>query len=119
MEQEHTTKKEREYIRNRKLADILLGIEKGFFTRFRTRKKSCTEQEVVDAIIKCNNGQVGEADARKNINQYVGSEEYGMKHNLRKLSLLRNDTLGIEHIKTADGNVMYKIFTYSRDPSIS
>ena len=110
---------EREYIQNRKLAKILLGVEKGFFAKFRTKEGFFTEQEVVDAIIKCYDGQVSEADVRTNIQQYVGDKEYGTRYHLRKLSLLRNDTLGIEHIKTADGNAMYKIFTYSRDPGTS
>jgi len=115
MGKQHTTKKERDYVQNKKFAKLLIGVEKGFFGRFKSNEGLFTEQEIIDAIVKCHSGKITEEDARANISEYVGDERYGTRHTLRDLAFLRNDTLGVNHVRTKQGKTSYRIYYYSRD----
>ena len=116
MNKEYTTKREREYTQNRKFAEALFGIERGILAKFKSKEGIFTEPEVVNAIVKAYD--INEANAKKNLRQYIGSEKSGTKHNLRELSFLIDDTLGVQHVRIPNKEIRHKFFTYSRDPAI-
>jgi len=117
--EKNTTISKRKYAQNRRFEEALFGTKKRFFSEFRSRKGFFTEQEVIDAIVESYDGEINEKDVKESINKYVGEEKYGTRHKLRDLSLLRNDTLFVRHVRTEGSDeIKYEIFTGSRDPAI-
>ena len=120
MKEQFTTAKEREYAQNRRLADILLGSER--FCGFFRRKGIFTEQQVIDAIIKCYDEKITETKARRkfqDVDHPKFSDQYDPSFDLRDLTFLRQDTLGMTPVKSTENKLYYKVYTYCRDPGIS
>lgn len=118
MERQVTTKSERDYAKNIKFAEALIGPEKGLFGRFKSNEGTFTEQEVLDAIVRCHGRDISMDEARNKMGQYVGNETYGNSIRLKELALLKNDTLRIDHVKMNEREIKYRAYYYSRDPRI-